>query len=236
MSLSYRILSAALLACGSLTSCASNTPNWDYGPYLQSAPRSILVLPPLDETVEPEASYGMLSAVTEALVEQGYYVFPVAVVDALMKENGLPSSYEMHNVSLTKLNEVFGPDAVLYLTVQEWGTSYRVITSMTTVEVEGRLIDSQTGQVLWTSVERVAESSGGGGFGIIGMLAGAVVSQVSDTLNDRAFDLAPQASRRLFSRGRTGLLPGPYHPDFAERTADLRELSARYAQETAVPN
>ena len=65
------------------------------------------------------------------LVEAGYYVFPVAVVDAFMKENGLPTAGEMHGVSLAKLREVLGADAVLYAVIENWGQKYRVISSDT---------------------------------------------------------------------------------------------------------
>ena len=78
-------LAAVAVLCGG---CAT-TP-YDYAPYRQHMPRSILVLPPLNESVEVNAPYSYLSTVTRPLAECGYYVFPVAVIDAFLKDNGLP--------------------------------------------------------------------------------------------------------------------------------------------------
>src|SRR5215203_5425701 len=95
--------------------------------------RWILGMPSLDELPATNASYDYLSTVTEPPAERGYYGFPVAMVDVMMRENGLPTPGEMHDVSLSKLGEVFDADAVLYITVKEWGTSYHVLESATTV-------------------------------------------------------------------------------------------------------
>ena len=56
---------------------------------------------------------------------------------------------EMHGVSHQKLREIFGADAVLYLKVTEYGTSYQVINSDTRVAVSGELVDIRNGKLLW---------------------------------------------------------------------------------------
>ena len=95
-----------------LAACTSVEP-YDYSAYHQHMPRSVLVLPPLDNSMEVDAGYAYLSTVTEPLAERGYYVFPVAVVDRMLRDNGLPGAGEMHQVPLSRLGEVFGADAVL---------------------------------------------------------------------------------------------------------------------------
>ena len=99
----------ALVCLMLATACA--TP--DYSAFRERKPRSILVLPPLNESVDVDATYSWLTTATAPLAETGYYVFPVAMVDAFMKDNGMPSAGEMREVSLAKLGEVFGADAVL---------------------------------------------------------------------------------------------------------------------------
>ena len=47
-----------------LFACATPEEPYDYTNYLAHIPRSILVLPPLDETPEVNACYGWLSTVT----------------------------------------------------------------------------------------------------------------------------------------------------------------------------
>jgi hypothetical protein len=180
--------------------------------FFERAPRSILVLPPLDESIEAGASYGALSTVTFPLAENGYYVFPAAVVTGMMRENGLPTPYEMHQVPLSKLYEVFGMDAVLYLTVTDWGTSYQVINSSTRIAIQGELVDGVTGEVLWVGSESTVQSSNSGGGGIIASLVGAALNQVTTSISDPSRGISAVATNNLLRGPDRGWVYGPYHP------------------------
>ena len=216
------LLRAAVAAASFLGAVACNTPTgYDYTLWLEHPPRSILVLPPLDETVEVDACYGALSTVTVPLAERGFYVFPVAVVDAMMRDNGLPTAYDMHQVPLEKLREVFDPDAVLYLTVTEWGTSYQVISSETRVTMSGVLVDAATGEELWKGASTTNQGSGDGGGSLGGMLAAALVNQVVTSVDDPSRALASQTSWSLVTTAGSGFLPGPYHPDHEAALASV---------------
>ena len=125
---------AALVALG-LTGCAAKP--YDYTNFRAHPPRSILVLPPLNESTAVEATWGYLSTVTRPLAERGYYVFPVAVVDQFLKDNGLPTAGEMHQVPLEKAREILGADAVLFITVEQYGSKYQVLNSSTIVAASG---------------------------------------------------------------------------------------------------
>ena len=118
------LLAALLLSTG----CAPKN-LYDYTAFRQSRPRSILVLPPLNNSPDMQATYGFLSTVTQPLAESGYYVFPVALVDQTFKENGMVNPGEMHQAPLDKLREIFGADATLYITVTEYGPVYRILSS-----------------------------------------------------------------------------------------------------------
>lgn len=217
-------MAQALLAAGLAGGCIRPKP-FDYGPFLDHMPRSVLVLPPLNESPEAAASDLYLPTVTRALAERGYYVFPIVVVDRMMKENGLPTPGEMHQVPLTKLREVFGADAVLYLTVTDWGTSYRVLESRTTVTVVGRLVDIASGTTLWQGQQTAIRSSNQGNQGgLIGALVGAAVNQVLAAAFDPSQDLARQANVFLFTNTRQGLLLGPRHPGFAAEQQEKRAV------------
>ena len=203
-------LGALALAWG----CATPEP-YDYTAFVAHQPRSILVLPPLDETVEVGASYAYLSTVTRPLAEQGYYVFPVALVDRVLRENGLPEPFEQHQADPAKLEEIFGADSVLYLTLSGWGTSYQVLQSVTEVTLGGELVDLGTGTGLWggSTVARVGSGDGGGG--LVGMLVSAAVTQVASSFADRSRDVARMANGQLFLNDHSGLLVGPLHPEYA---------------------
>ena len=142
--------SAPLLAAFVSASAACTTPApFDYTLFHEHQPRTVLVLPPLDNSMEVDAAYTYLSTVTRPLAERGYYVFPVAVVDRMLRDNGLPGPGEMHQVPLQRLGEVFGADAVLYITLDNWGTSYHVIDSSTEVTADARLVDVASGTEIW---------------------------------------------------------------------------------------
>ena len=193
----------------------------EYGLFREHMPRSILVLPPRNNSIEVNASYVYLSTVTEPLAEMGYYVFPVAVVDAFMKDNGLPTPYEMHSVSHEKLREVFNADAVLYLEIEEWGQKYQILNSSTVVEVEARLVDLVSGEELWRETIRASENSSsaaGGRNALLAMVISAAVEQVIDSSSSRIVYLARDANARFFRSANKGLLFGPRHPDFESDT------------------
>ena len=209
-----RLLAAAPALCAFAAAGCKTAEPFDYTLFHQHRPRSILVLPPLDDTMEVEASYAYLATVTSPLAERGYYVFPVALVANMMRENGLPGPAEMHTVSLSKLDEIFGADAVLYLTLSDWGTSYAVLDSSTRVTVAGRLVDVKSGAELWSGQATASQSSSSGSNSIGGMLASALVSQIVSSAVDPSEGVARQANGALFYTKGRGLPPGPYHPDF----------------------
>ncbi len=208
-----------LFAAAALTmivsGCASTQAPMDYTAFKKSNPKSILVLPPINHTTEVIAPYGVLANVTVPLAEAGYYVFPVALVDETFKNNGLTVAEDIHNVSSNKLSEIFGADAVMYIEVQEYGTSYNVLTSDTVVEVKAKLTDSKTNEILWQGSASAAssEQDNGSSGGIVGMLVEAAVTQIMETVMDTGFEIAGIASERLLSpAAKNGLLYGPRSP------------------------
>jgi len=205
------MLSALLAFAG----CA--TQPYDYTNFRAHPPRSIVVLPPLNNSTEVKATYGYLTTVTQPVAEQGFYVFPVAEVDELMKQNGLPTPGEMHQAPLNKIGEVFGADAVLYLTVNQYGQVYQVLSSTTIVTAQARLVDVKTGTLLWGGNVSIAQGSGDSGGGIIGALITAAVTQVINSAGDPAHDLSATANRQMFRNDGHGLLHGPYFPKDKEK-------------------
>jgi len=215
----YRFLMLCI-ACAVLilTGGCVTTTSPDYSAYRAHIPKSVLVLPPLNQSVEVNAPYAYLSTITRPLAECGYYVFPVAVVDALMKENGLPTPAEMHSVSLKKIHEVFGADAVLYVTIEEYGQKYLVLSSTTVVKARASLVDVATGTTLWKGTAQAARSSGDSGGSLVGMLVTAAVAQIVNTTTDQAHMLAYQANAQMIFNDHNGLLLGPYNPGYATDT------------------
>lgn len=204
------LIALALLAA---SGCATMQEH-DYSEYRAHMPRSILVLPPLNESVDVNAPYSYLSTISLPLGEAGYYVFPVAVVDAFMKDNGLPTPDEMHGVAPAKLREVFGTDAVLYVTIEEWGQKYVVLSSTTVVRARARLVDTASGITIWEGRADWTEGSSGGG-DLLTMVISAAIEQIVDTATDVTHDAARSANLQMVFEDRDGLLPGPRSPKHA---------------------
>lgn len=207
-------LGAAVL----LSACASKPmTKLDYTAYKQSNPRSILVLPPLNNSPDVSAGYSVLSQLSYPLAESGYYVLPVALVDATFKQNGLTMAADIHQVAPAKLREIFGADAALYVTISKYGSSYTVLDSVTVVTASARLVDLRSGTQLWSgsATASSAENQNNNGGGLVGMLITAAIKQVAHSLSDSGHDVAAVTSRRLLTAGHpNGLLFGPYSPRY----------------------
>lgn len=214
MSTSWTGLGLSAALCGlTLAGCATRKP-YDYTNYRAHPPRSILVLPPLNESTDIRGTYGYLSTVTKPIAELGYYVYPVVVVDHFLKENGLPTPGEMVQAPLDKIREILGADAVLYVTLRQYGTRYQVISSSTVVVAAAKLVDTRTGTLLWEGTLAAQDSSGGSG-SILADLIGALIMQVAGHATDHAHDVAGMANAQLAIKGR-GLLHGPYSPRYGQ--------------------
>jgi hypothetical protein len=196
-----------------LTGCVVPQHDIDYTAFRQSKPRSILVLPPLNDSPDIRATYSFLSTVTRPLAEAGYYVFPVALVDQTFKENGMLNPGEMHQAPLDKLKEIFGADATLYITVTQYGASYHVLNSEVRVTANAKLVDNRSGQLLWqgsaTAIKSGGNNSGGG---LAGMLISAVAEQIVNNIGDQGHPVASKVSQKLFEAKPNGLLYGPRSP------------------------
>lgn len=213
---SHMKTTAALALAAALMGCATTQqPEYDYTAYKASNPKTILVVPPTNDSPEVIATYGVLSQVTQPLAEAGYYVLPVAVVDEVFKQNGLTSPDDMQAVAPAKLHEIFGADAGLFIKVKNYGTSYVVVDSTTVVTLEGTLVDLRNGQTLWRGSATASSAEGRGQSGGLGILIAAIANQIIDSASDRSFDMAGIASSRMLSPSkRDGILYGPYSPHY----------------------
>jgi len=194
-----------------LSGCVTQAP-YDYTALRQSQPRSIVVIPPNNATVEVNAQYTFLSTISKPLAEKGYYVFPVSVIDHFLKENGLPTPAEMNSIPLDKISENIGADAVLYVSIEKWGQKFSLLSSTAVVKAKMKLVDVKTGQLLWDASAYAEKQSGDGGGGIAGAIAAAIVEQIAGSIVDNTTQLSRQANNSAINHPTRGLLNGPYAP------------------------
>lgn len=211
------LTAAALVAL--LAGCVSPPPAHDYTAFKEADPHSIIILPPLNNTPEVIAPYSVMTQMVAPIAESGFYVFPVAVVEQTFKGNGLTVASDVHQVPVDKLQSIFGADSALYITVEEYGTSYVVISSETAVTVSASLVDLRTGVQLWQGKARAssAEQQNNSGGGLVGMLVVAAINQIAETITDKGFEIAAITSNRLLSSDTyNGLLYGPRSPSYGQ--------------------
>ena len=208
----FSLMFATLLLAG----CAQR-PSYDYTAFKESKPTSILVLPPLNHSPDVKAGASLQSQITLPLAESGYYVLPVAVTNETFRQNGVTEAADIHALPFRKLHEIYGADTALYLDIQNYGTSYLVVSSETVVTASARLVDLRTGKLLWEGKASAssAEQQNNSGGGLIGMLVVAVVNQIANTITDKGHEIAGITSFRLLSADMpNGILYGPHSPKY----------------------
>jgi hypothetical protein len=205
-----------VLACVTmLAGCATKAPQFDYSAFRAAKPVSMLVLPPVNDSPDIKATSGVWSHALRPLSEAGYYVLPASLVDESLRSNGILSPQEAHEIPIGKLRDEFGADAVVYIKISRYGTSYMVVNSETRVDVSARVVDLRDGRELWvgsafaSSAEQSQQSQGG----LAGLLVAAVLKQIIGTTSDAAYNYAGIANARLLGVPRyNGILPGPRSP------------------------
>lgn len=209
------VVSAVMLATTLLSACATRKP-YDYSAFKAARPASILVLPPLNSSPDIEATYSVMAQTPLPLAESGYYVYPVTLVDETFKQNGFTAPADIHNVSVSKLREIFGADAALYINVKQYGTKYMVISSETRVTAEAKLVDLRSGATLWSGAATASSAEGDNNSGgLIAMLVTAAIRQIVETISSKGHLIAGVASTRLLMAGQpvgNGILYGPRSP------------------------
>lgn len=213
------LIAGLVISSITFTGCAvTQAPNKDITAYKAHMPKSILVLPPVNDSPDVKATYSYWPTVIAPVAEAGYYVFPISVVDNMFKENGVTNGSDAQSIAPQKLKEIFGADAALYIRIKEYGSKYQVIQSVATVSADAKLVDLKTGDVIWTGEKKLSQSSSDGNSGLLGAVVGALVEQISSNFNDRAYPIASMVNAQLFTptpySPGTGLLYGPRSPQY----------------------
>lgn len=194
----------AVLAAG----CAT-APKKDYAKLVAAQPRSILVVPVVNNSLDVNAPDYFLSTIPVPVGERGYYVFPVNLVKRLLEDDGLADAGLVHGADPARLAAIFGADAILYVTIEKWEAKWVLVTTQVTVEFQYVLKDGKTGTTLWQEHQTMEYSSDSGGGGLLGAIVSAAVTKASPNY----MPLARQASWKAMVYPGPGFPAGPYRPD-----------------------
>lgn len=184
--------------------------------FLAATPRSILVVPVVNNSVEVTASDYMLSTVTVPFAERGYYVFPVNLVKRILEDDGLADSSLVHKAPASRLASLFNADAVLYITIKRWDAKYVLLTTIVTVEIDYQIRDGKTDEILWTNNEKIVydpNQGGSSGNPIADLIVMAVKAAITKGM-PQYVPLARQANAMAVTTyPGSGLPLGPYAAD-----------------------
>lgn len=236
--LSCRATAAAgILIAIATTGCAIQPVERDLGAFEAAAPRSILVVPVVNHSLDVEAPGLLLSTLPVPLAEKGYYVFPVHTVQTVLEQEGWYEAEKVREQPTAALAKLFGADAVLYVAIHRWDAQYAILAAAVTVEVSYRLV-ARDGTEIWTArrqVRNAPDPNAGGAnkqSGLAQLLAAALTAAATRAAPDY-LPLAKQANREAFTGRNTSIPDGPYRPKAADggtASAQPRAASAGRAQ------
>lgn len=198
--------------------CVTTQPAKDLSRFQAAAPRSVLVVPVVNRSVDLTAADYFLSTVTIPLAEKGYYVFPVHMVKRVLEDDGLSDADLVHSAPAEKLGSLFGADSILYVTIESWDAKYYVLNTTVTVQLAYLLKDGKSGETLWDHRQRMVYTpqNAGGGHPIAALIVMAVNAAVTK-MAPNYMPLAHQANAITFAYPGNGIPPGPYAADVAAK-------------------
>lgn len=205
------LVSACLCAVAALSGCATVGP-YDFSEFQKEPPRSILIVPVVNRSLDVDASNYVLSTLTVPLAELGYYVFPVNTVKVVLEQEGLYEPEQVRRMEPAQLAALFGADAVLYVTINRWDAQYVLISTTVTVEFDyemrrkdGTRIWHAKKQMQYTPQQQQQQNAHP-----LAMLIAAVVEAAITRAAPNYLPLTQQANNQVFVVETTKLPPGPY--------------------------
>ena len=183
----------------------------NYTKFREMNPRSILVIPVINRAVDVTAPDYFLATISKPIAERGYYVFPVNLVKHVLEDDGLSDATLVHEANPKRLGELFGTDAILYITIHKWEAKYAIFSTSVEVEFTYILKSGQTGEEFWKSHEAMTYVPQGSSSGnpIADLIAAAVTAGIAKAAPNY-IPLAQQANSNSVTRPHHGLPAGPY--------------------------
>ena len=204
--------SIVLLLVAALAGCAAQAPKVVDTAFNQEKPRSILIVPVVNDSVDVDAPDYFLSTVAMPLAEKGYYVFPVNTVKTVLEGEGLYDANLIHSADPVKLGGMFGADSILYVTIDQWDAQYVVLSTTVTVGFSYRIVSGRSGEELWTAqkvMQYTPQQNNSSGNPMADLIAMAVTAAMTRAAPNY-MPLTRQANHQVFYQDQTKLPDGPY--------------------------
>lgn len=193
-----------------LTGCNTQPVKKDMSAFTAAAPRSILVVPIVNKSLDVDAPNYVLATLPMPLAEKGYYVFPVNTTKFVLEQEGFYEGDRIHNEPPSALAKLFDADAVLYVTIHRWDAKYAIFATTVTVELEYRMV-SKDGTDIWNDKQKMAYTPQSNSSGsALGSLISAVISAAVARAEPNYMPLTQQANREVFLLSPNAPPDGPY--------------------------
>jgi hypothetical protein len=193
-----------------LTGCVTAPAKKDLSAFNTAAPRSILVVPVINKTLDVDAPNYLLSTLTIPLAEKGFYVFPVNTAKFVLEQEGFYEGEQIHNQPPEVLANLFGADAVLYVTIKRWDAQYALITTTVTVEFDYRMV-AKDGTEIWQANQKMQYAPQNNNSGNpLAMLITAAINAAVARAAPNYMPLTQQANQQVFVLGPNAIPNGPY--------------------------
>jgi hypothetical protein len=204
-------LLAVLATLGS--GCAAAPRSKVYTAFREANPRSILIVPPVNRSMDVRAPGLLLTILPIPVAERGYYVFPVNLVKRVMEDEGLSDPNLVHGGDAARLCNLFGADAVLFVTIENWVVEQHGVDVRLFLEFDFVLKDGRTGDTLW-SEHRSAENRGGSSEPGSSLLANAILRSMPPGWT--YVPLARKTVGEAVTAPGIGLPAGPRHKEYGK--------------------
>jgi len=204
------VLLIVLYSCGSAKTKLS-----EYPELYNEMPKTILVLPPVNNTTAADAKDLLRTTVAPALAEKGYYVLPIEPIFDFLKLNGAYSIAETsEDLPLDKFSLIFEADAILKITINKWDKNYYVIGGNVKVDLAYELVSTKSANTIWSRVTTVTVNTTSNSSG--NLLADLVVTAIN-TGATKYIDLAKQAHLLALTDLPAGFYSPMYQKDQSQK-------------------
>lgn len=208
-----KVLLASALLLPVLSSCGVTkkdlTRESAYAHVYAESPRSILLMPPINETNQVELKENFYATLLPPLAERGYYIFSPFLTQELLQQEGVNNAEELLEANLAPFQRIFGADAALFTVIHSW--EKQSLNARIVFDIEYQLRSLKTGEHLFARRVKgdLPLSSGNVGGGIFGALVQMAADALTTALTDKVI-AARLANKEILQDLPAGL----YHPNY----------------------
>lgn len=193
-----------------LAGCAGPVQKTDLSAFNAAKPRSILVVPAVNKSLDVDAPTYLLTTLTVPLAEKGFYVFPVHTAKTVLEQEGFYDGEQVQKQPPEALAKLFGADAVLFVTINRWDAQYAILSTTVTVDFDYRLV-YKDGTEIWKANKKMQYSPQNSNTGNpLANLVAAAVTAALQRAKPNYMPLAQMANSQVLTAEPTAIPNGPY--------------------------